>query len=289
MSNLAHQPLGAIADVNFDRIAKAVLYLAENYRRQPSLEDAARVAGLSPFDFQREFTRLAGVSPKNFVAHLTLERAKRSLIEGRTVLNAAFDAGLSGSSRLHDLVLKVEAMTPGNYARRGAGVTIFYGWHSTLFGRALVAATKQGLCGLSFGSAGEQSSQFGDMAARWPEARFIPGETEIAPYTDRIFANSGSGTIPVQLFGTPWQLKVWQALLAIPEGSTIAYGALAERLCSARAARATASAIARNPIALLIPCHRVIASTGALGGYRWGEPRKRALLALEAARASGQA
>ena len=287
MSNLAHEPVIAIADVNFDRTAKAVLYLAENYRRQPSLEAAARVAGLSPFYFQREFTRLAGVSPKNFVAHLTLERAKRSLIEGRTVLDAAFEAGLSGSSRLHDLVLKAEAMTPGSYARRGAGVTIFYGWHPTLFGRALLAATTQGLCGLSFGSAGDQASQFSDMAARWPEARFIPAETEIATYTDRIFANNGSGTIPVQLFGTPWQLKVWQALLAIPEGSTVAYGALAEWLCSARAARATASAVARNPIALLIPCHRVIASTGALGGYRWGETRKRALLALEAARASG--
>src|SRR5207302_5046457 len=143
MSNLAHQPVAAaIADVNFDRIAKAVLYLTDNYRRQPSLEDAARVAGLSPFYFQREFTRLAGVSPKNFVAHLTLERAKRSLIEGRTVLNAAFEAGLSGSSRLHDLVLKAEAMTPGSYARRGAGVTIFDGWHPTVVGRVGLAANR---------------------------------------------------------------------------------------------------------------------------------------------------
>src|SRR5947209_13461316 len=208
MSNLAREPVIPIADVNFDRIAKAVLYLAENYRRQPSLDDAARIAGLSPFHFQREFTRLAGVSPKNFVAHLTLERAKHALVEGNTVLDAAFDAGLSGASRLHDLVLKAEAMTPGSYARRGAGVTIFYGWRSTLLGRALLAATEQGLCGLSFGSAEEQESQFRDMVARWPEARFIASESKIAPYTERLFGRGGT-RVPVQLFGTPWQLKVW--------------------------------------------------------------------------------
>lgn len=288
MSNLAPARVEN-SDAIFDRIAQALLYLAANFRRQPSLDDASHIAGLSPFHFQREFTRLAGVSPKNFVAHLTLERAKRALLEGSTVLDAAFDAGLSGASRLHDLVLKVEAMTPGSYARRGAGVTIFYDWHATLLGRALLAATEKGLCGLSFGSAQEQESQFSDMEARWPEARFVARESEVAPYRESIFARGGTGRIPVQLFGTPWQLKVWQALLAIPEGSAVAYGALAERLCSARAARATASAIARNPIAILIPCHRVIASTGALGGYRWGETRKRALLALEAARVSGAA
>src|SRR5207248_1226031 len=146
MSNFPNKPLIAMAYGIFDRTAKAFLYSAENYCGQPSLEAPTGVSGLSPFYFQREFTRLACVSRKNFVAHLTLERAKRSLIEGRTVLDAAFEAGLSGSSRLHDLVLKAEAMTPGSYARRGAGVTIFYGWHPTLFGRALLAATTQGLC-----------------------------------------------------------------------------------------------------------------------------------------------
>ena len=285
MSNIVHETI-AEADLNFDRIAKAVIFLAANFLRQPSLEDAARVAGLSPFHFQRVFTRLAGVSPKDFVAHLTLQRAKRSLLQGSSVLNAAFDAGLSGASRLHDLVLKSEAMTPGNFAKRGAGVTIFYGWHSTLFGRALLAATGHGLCGLSFGTAEDQDEQISDMTARWPNADFVASDKEIAPYVEKIFIGKTRGSIPIQLFGTPWQLKVWQALLTIPEGSAVAYGALAERLCSARAARATASAIGRNPIALLIPCHRVITATGALGGYRWGESRKRALLALEAARAS---
>jgi AraC family transcriptional regulator of adaptative response/methylated-DNA-[protein]-cysteine methyltransferase len=211
------------------------------------------------------------------------------LLRGNSILDAAFDAGLSGASRLHDLVLKVEAMTPGTYAKRGAGVTIFYGWYPTWLGAALLAATNQGLCGLSFGVAEDQDAQLSAMMSRWPNARFVASDEDVAQYAENIFAPAGHNSIPIQLFGTPWQLKVWQALLAIPDGATVAYGALAEHLCSARAARATASAVAQNPIALLIPCHRVIASTGALGGYRWGEPRKRALLALEAARAGGGA
>ena len=272
---------------SYGAISRALLFLADNFRRQPELAEAAAVAGLSPWHFQREFTRLAGVSPKAFVGHLTLERAKRSLSEGRPVLDAALDSGLSGPSRLHDLVLKVEAMTPGKYARRGAGLTVRYGWHDSLLGHALLAVTELGLCGLSFASPGEEQTQLADMTKRWPEARFVKDAAATTPYARQIFGRDGADgkTVPVQLFGTPWQLHVWKALLAIPAGSAMAYGALAEKLCSARAARATASAIGRNPVALLIPCHRVIAATGALGGYRWGETRKRALLALESARA----
>jgi AraC family transcriptional regulator of adaptative response/methylated-DNA-[protein]-cysteine methyltransferase len=277
----------AITDTNtnYTRISRALLYLAENYRRQPSLDQAAGVAGLSPSHFQREFTRLTGISPKSFVGHLTLERAKRALIEGRSVLDASWSAGLSGQSRLYDLTIKVEAMTPGDYARRGAGLTIFYGWRSTLLGRALLAATERGLCGLSFAGEDQGKSQYDDMVARWPEARFVADEQLIDMYAEQIFFQAKrENPIPVRLSGTPWQINIWKALLKIPAGSAIAYGALAEQLCSSRAARATASAIGRNPVALLIPCHRVIAASGALGGYRWGEPRKRALLALEAAR-----
>lgn len=271
---------------NYGAISQALLYLADNFRRQPTLTEAAAIAGLSPWHFQREFTRLAGVSPKSFVAHLTLERAKHALAQGRPVLDAALDSGLSGSSRLHDLVLKVEAMTPGNYARRGAGLTVRHGWHESLLGRALLAVTEHGLCGLSFAAAGEEQAQFAGMAERWPEASFVEDVEATAPFAERIFHHaSGREPVPVQLLGTPWQIHVWKALLAIPAGSVVAYGTLAEKICSARAARATASAIGRNPVALLIPCHRVIAATGALGGYRWGETRKRALLALEAARA----
>lgn len=270
---------------SYSRISRALLYLAENYRRQPPLEEAAGVAGLSPWHFQREFVRMTGISPKSFIGHLTLERAKHSLLEGRPVLDASWSAGLSGPSRLHDLAVKIEAMSPGEYARRGAGLTIFYGWRSTLLGRALLAATERGLCGLSFAGDEEGPGQYADMAARWPQARFVEGEKNIDQYAEQIFFRSGpADPIPVRLSGTPWQINVWKALLAIPAGSAVAYGAFAEQLCTSRAARATASAIARNPVALLIPCHRVIAASGALGGYRWGEPRKRALLALEAAR-----
>lgn len=271
---------------NYAPVARALLFLAGNYRRQPSLDDAAAVAGLSPWHFQREFTRLAGVSPKSFIAHLTLERAKRALAEGRPVLEAALNAGLSGPSRLHDLTLKIEAMTPGSYAKRGAGLTIRYGWHGSLLGPALIAVTEHGLCGVSFAEPGNEAAELPRMQGRWPAAQFVEDAQSTRPFATRLFGESLQGDpLRIQLIGTPWQIQVWKALLAIPEGSVAAYGALAEQLCSARAARATASAIARNPVALLVPCHRVITSTGALGGYRWGETRKRALLALESARA----
>ena len=276
----------AVRISNYSAISQALLYLADNFRRQPTLTKAAAIAGLSPWHFQREFTRLAGVSPKSFVAHLTLERAKQALAQGRPVLEAALDSGLSGPSRLHDLVLKIEAMTPGKYARRGAGLTVRYGWHESLLGRALLAVTEHGLCGLSFAAAGEEPAQLAEIEERWPAASFVEDIEATTPFATRIFHHgSEREPVPVQLLGTPWQIHVWKALLAIPAGSTVAYGTLAGKLCSARAARATAAAIGRNPVALLIPCHRVIAASGALAGYRWGETRKRALLALEAARA----
>ena len=275
------------ADPAFGPVSRALLYLAANYRQQPPLEQAAQVAKLSVWHFQREFTRLAGVSPKAFTAHLTLERAKQSLANGGRVLDASFDAGLSGPSRLHDLSLKIEAMTPGSYARRGAGLTICHGWHESLLGRALLAVTPHGLCGISF-AGDDEIAQLAEMTARWPKARFVHDPAATRPYADAIFGRAPkTDSISVRLFGTPWQINVWKALLAIPEGSAVAYGTLAQKLCSARAARATASAVAQNPVALLIPCHRVIAASGALAGYRWGETRKRALLALEAARCAG--
>jgi AraC family transcriptional regulator of adaptative response/methylated-DNA-[protein]-cysteine methyltransferase len=273
-------------DGNTARIARAIAYLSENYAGQPSLDEAAGAAGLSPYHFQREFSRLAGVSPKSFVAHLTLERAKAQLANGATVLQSALDAGLSGPSRLHDLCLKIEAMTPGTYAKGGAGLRLAYGFHACMFGNALLMVTERGLCGLAFGNPGEEDAMLADMSARWPQAEFAFNEIAIAPYMERIFSR-GSGSkaaMPIQLFGTPWQIKVWQALLAIPEGQVTSYRAVAETVCDAKAARATGAAIGRNPIALLIPCHRVLAANGGLTGYHWGESRKRAMLALEAAR-----
>ena len=266
----------------YARIARAVRFLSANHAAQPGLDEAARVADLSPYHFQREFTRLAGVSPKAFVAHLTLEHAKAMLKDGASVMDAALDAGLSGASRLHDLTLKIEAMTPGTYAKGGAGLVVAYGFRDTLFGRALLAATPRGLCGLAFGDAGEEDAMLADMRARWPKARFVADADVISFYAEKIFG--GKGEVPIQLYGTPWQIKVWRALLAIPEGKLSTYRAVDEQVCTAKASRATGAAIGRNPVALLIPCHRVLASSGALTGYHWGVERKRAILALEAAR-----
>jgi AraC family transcriptional regulator of adaptative response/methylated-DNA-[protein]-cysteine methyltransferase len=273
-------------ETNYARIARAILYLAKNFSRQPDLEEAAGAAFLSPYHFQREFSRLAGVSPKSFVAHLTLERAKILLAKGESVFGTALDVGLSGSSRLHDLSLKIEAMTPGFYAKGGLGLTIAYGFHDSLFGNALIMTTERGLCGLAFGDRGEEEAQLADMRSRWPKAAFVADQAATSSYAARIFrSNAANKTpLPIQLFGTPWQIKVWQALLAIPEGKITTYRQIAEQVCNARAARAVGASVGRNPIALLIPCHRVLASNGALAGYHWGESRKRAMLALEAAR-----
>jgi AraC family transcriptional regulator of adaptative response/methylated-DNA-[protein]-cysteine methyltransferase len=173
-------------------------------------------------------------------------------------------------------------MTPGAYAKGGAGLDIVYGFHPSLFGNALVMATPRGLCGLAFGEEDDEEAMLADMTVRWPNAHFVRDEAATETYANAIFARDGE--IPVQLFGTPWQIKVWQALIAIPEGKFTTYRAIAEQVCTARASRATGAAIGRNPISLLIPCHRVLASSGALTGYHWGLNRKRAMLALEAAR-----
>ncbi len=266
------------------RIARAIRYLSDHYLEQPTLEDAASVAALSPYHFQRVFTRYVGISPKAFVGALTLDHAKAELREGASVLDAALDAGLSGPSRLHDLSLKIEAMTPGEYARGGAGVTIDYGFHDSPFGIALVMATDKGLCGLAFGDEGEEHRTLADMKSRWPKALYRENPARTASMARTIFERRGE--LPLHLMGTPWQTKVWQGLLAIPPGKFETYGGLAGKIGDARAARAVGAAVGRNPISWIIPCHRVLAKDGTLHGYHWGLPRKRAMLAVEAARAA---
>lgn len=269
------------------RIARAISFLSRNRAAQPGLEEAASAAGLSPSHFQREFVRAAGISPKAFVAALTWENAREKLRLGETLIATALDSGLSGSSRLHDLALKIEAMTPGTYARGGEGIRISYGYHPSIFGTALLMATEKGLCGLAFADEGDEEKELSDMRGRWPRADFVHDDAATTPYARRIFSegHEGRGALPVQLFGTPWQIKVWQALLAIPEGRLTTYRAIAETVCTRKASRATGAAIGRNPISLLIPCHRVLAANGAITGYHWGIDRKRALIAYELARA----
>jgi AraC family transcriptional regulator, regulatory protein of adaptative response / methylated-DNA-[protein]-cysteine methyltransferase len=275
------QPIDPEAGTTFPRIARAIRYLAQHYREQPSLDEAAAQAALSPHHFQRLFTRYVGISPKAFVGALTLDNAKNMLKDGASVLDAALESGLSGPSRLHDLCLKVEAMTPGEYGRGGEGLVIDHGFHATPFGTAIMMATRRGLCGMAFADEGEEYAVLADMKAHWPRAEFREDAARTAPMARRIFETGGE--IPLHLTGTPWQTKVWQALLEIPPGRFDTYGSIAQRLGAPAASRAVGNAVGRNPICWLIPCHRVLRSSGELGGYHWGATRKRVFLALEAA------
>ena len=278
----------AEAGRHYRQMGRAIRFLTDHYLDQPGLDEAASVAGLSPYHFQRLFTRYVGVSPKSFVGHLTLGHAKSALAGGASVLDAALDSGLSGPSRLHDLCLKIEAMTPGEYARGGAGLAIEYGFHPCPFGVALLMATDKGLCGLAFADEGDGAAALADMQARWPKAHYRISNAATANIARQIFDAAARTDQPVgvHLLGTPWQIKVWEALLAIPEGRVTTYHAIAKTMKNANASRAVGTAVGRNPISYLIPCHRVLGSDGALHGYHWGVTRKRAMLAIEAARAA---
>lgn len=274
-------------DRDASRIARAIEFLAEHYTAQPGLAEAAARVGLSPAHFQRVFTRMVGVSPKRFVQHLTLGDAKRRLRAGEPLLRASLAVGLSGPSRLHDLFVTAEAMTPGDYKRGGAGIDVRYGVHTTPFGAVVAAVTGRGLCGLRFVAEGGVEAALGALGAAWTRARVRESADDTAPVVERIFAPARSSSVaplPVLLRGTPFQLKVWEALLALPVGATTTYGALAGAVGRPAAARAVGAAVGANPVAVLVPCHRVLRRLGAIGGYRWGPARKRALLAWEAAR-----
>jgi len=266
------------------RMAEAIRVLTARYQGQPSLDEAAAAVGLSPYHFQRLFTRYVGVSPKAFIGHLTLDHAKRQLAQGASVLAAALEAGLSGPSRLHDLCLKIEAMTPGDYAKAGAGLTIDYGFGFSPFGLAIVMTTDKGVCGLGFGAEGEEDAMLADMTQRWPKADYRRSDVRGGRLIGQIFGAPVADTVPLHLMGTPFQMKVWQALLAIPSGRFSTYGTIAEQLENPNACRAVGAAVGKNPISWLIPCHRVLGSSGALTGYHWGVERKRAMLAVEAAK-----
>jgi len=275
---------------DYQRIEQAILFLERNLHRQPRLEEVARSVHLSEYHFQRLFRRWAGISPKRFLQYLTVEYAKRRLEESRPVLATAYDAGLSGAGRLHDLFVAAEAVTPGEYRRRGEGVRMVYGFHDTPFGRCLLAATGRGICALSFVESGEEEDARAELEARWSGAERVEDPETTGKLAARAFspAEDGSGEdapLTLHLRGTNFQIRVWEALLRIPPGHVTSYGELAARLGSPEASRAVAGAVARNPVGYLIPCHRVIRGLGALGGYRWGTARKRAMLGWEAARA----
>jgi AraC family transcriptional regulator of adaptative response/methylated-DNA-[protein]-cysteine methyltransferase len=274
---------------DYHKIERAIRYLDASSPTRPSLGDVARHVGMSQFHFQRLFTRWAGISPKRFSQVLALEYAKDKLRVSRNLIDATYDAGLSSGGRLHDLFVTLDAVTPGEYRESGAGLRISAGFHDSPFGEALVATTERGVCGLTFHD-GNRKAALRDLALRWPNATVEERPRVTAPVASRIFTalevRDPEGLVPLGLLvrGTNFQVKVWRALLQIPVGSVATYEDIATAIGAPSAVRAVGTAIGRNPVAFLIPCHRVIRTTGALGGYRWGLPRKRAMLAWEEGR-----
>lgn len=290
--SLLDGPIGTPDDMRAARlVAAAIERLARDWRAPPDLDALAAEAGLSPAHFQKLFKRWAGISPKRFAQFVTLGHARRLLRgEGAGLLDAALDLGLSGPSRLHDLFVVAEGVTPGEYKARGAGTVIRYGFHQTGLGRVLLAATSRGLCFLGFVPDGEEASGLAELRADWPDAVLVDDPAATAPLVGRLFTPdaAGDGPLPVHVRGTNFQLKVWQALLEIPFGSVTTYADIARRIGHPGSARAVGNAVGANRISLLIPCHRVIRGTGVLDNYRWGPTAKRTLLAWEAARLAGE-
>lgn len=272
---------------NFSRIAEAIGYIKNNFKTQPGLEDVAEKIHLSPFHFQRLFTEWAGVSPKKFLQYITVEHAKKMLKENRaTLFDTAFEAGLSGTGRLHDLFINIEGMTPGEYKNGGENLMINYSYAESPFGNIIVASTSRGICYMAF--ADDEKIAFTDLQKQFPNARFKQMVDLIQQNALYIFTHDWKKLHQVKLHlkGTEFQLKVWETLLKIPMGQLSTYGNIAEKIQNPAAARAVGTAIGSNPVAFLIPCHRVIQSSGAVGGYMWGADRKTAIIGWEAAKVS---
>lgn len=276
---------------DYARVERAIRYVEANRRRQPELTQIAASVHLSEYHFQRLFQRWAGISPKRFLQFLTKEDAKRRLRESASVLEAALESGLSGSGRLHELLVECEAVTPGEVRRGGQGLDIRYGFHPSPFGECLLASTPRGICALRFVGRASRADELEALAREWPMARWIRDPDWTGALAGRAFAGllprgqsgQGNGPLRLHLRGTNFQVKVWEALLAVPEGLVTTYSMLARAIGHPEAARSVGSAAGRNPVALLIPCHRVLRSVGDITGYRWGGPRKQAILAWEAA------
>lgn len=260
-------------------------FITDNWRDQPSLETIAGEAGLSPGHLQRVFKRWAGLSPKEFLQAITLDHARGLLRQSASILDATYEVGLSGPGRLHDLFVTHEGMTPGVYKAKGEGLDIRYGFHPSPFGHALVMITEQGLTGLAFADEGGEEAALEDMSSRWPRAHYAEDSAATAAYASRIF-NPGNwqpdAPLRVVFIGTDFEIRVWETLLRIPLGRATTYSDIASHLGSPKASRAVGTAVGRNPISFVVPCHRVLGKTGNLCGYHWGLTRKKAILGWEA-------
>ncbi|MBQ0151781.1 MAG: methylated-DNA--[protein]-cysteine S-methyltransferase [Chryseobacterium sp.] len=270
--------------IDYYRVAKAIAYLQDNFMHQPNLEDIAQEVGMSKAHFQKFFSDWAGTSPKKFLQFLSVEHAKNILKQkNSTLLDATLETGLSSTSRLHDLFVSIEGMSPAEYKNGGKNLNISYQTSETLFGTVFIASTEKGICYLVFENDIEKAKL--DLKNRFPNANIIEKSEKIHDVALSIF-NKEKNTIPnikLHLKGTDFQLKVWESLLKIPMGNLSTYGSLAENIGNPKASRAVGTAIGSNPVAFLIPCHRVIQSTGMIGGYRWGSDRKQIMIGWESA------
>ncbi len=274
--------------IDYNRIAKAIDYIKANFKEQPSLNDMAKNVHLSPYHFQRLFTEWAGVSPKKFMQYISIEYAKQLLRDKKaTLFDTAHQTGLSGTSRLHDLFVNIEGMTPGEFKNGGENLSIRYSFAESPFGNIIVASTQKGICHIAFFD--DRDEALKKLKDKFPNA----GYSQVVDTTQQnalfIFQNDWGKRhqIKLHLSGTPFQLKVWETLLKIPMGELSTYGSIAKEMDKPKASRAIGTAIGNNPVAFLIPCHRVIRSTGNIGGYMWGNTRKSAIIGWEAAKING--
>ncbi|MEO9168324.1 MAG: bifunctional helix-turn-helix domain-containing protein/methylated-DNA--[protein]-cysteine S-methyltransferase [Aestuariivirga sp.] len=268
---------------DYNKVRAVLEHLHEGWREQPSLAELAQPVGLSEDQLQKLFTRWAGLTPKAFLQALTLDHARAMLQDSASILDAALDSGLSGPGRLHDLFIAHEAMSPGAYKSKGAGLEIFYGFHPSPFGITLAMVTSHGLCGMSFNDEGADQIAFKDMTSRWPNAQYTEDSARTAPYVARIFGSiKDNQPIRITMIGSDFEISVWETLLKIPMGKAVAYGDIAAAIGKPKAARAVGAAVGRNPISFVVPCHRALGKSGALTGYHWGLTRKQAILGWEA-------
>jgi AraC family transcriptional regulator of adaptative response/methylated-DNA-[protein]-cysteine methyltransferase len=274
---------------DYEIVRRAIEKISLDYRDQPSLEVLAQEVGETPTGLQKLFTRWAGLSPKAFLQAVTLDHARKLLDSGLPLLETSLELGMSGPGRLHDLFVTHEAMSPGDYKTRGAGLTIRYGYHISPFGIALIMVTDRGLAGLAFNDPGEEQAAFADMAGRWPNATYVEDMAATLPYAARVFDPSrwrADQPLRVVMIGTDFQVRVWEALLRIPLGKARTYSSLAAEIGAPDASRAVGAACGANPRSFVVPCHRALAKSGALTGYHWGLTRKRAILGWEAGKLS---
>jgi AraC family transcriptional regulator of adaptative response/methylated-DNA-[protein]-cysteine methyltransferase len=270
---------------DYDIVRRAIAFISEHWRIQPEIEAIAHAAGVTPDELHHLFRRWAGLTPMAFLQALTIDRARALLRDSASVLDAAYEVGLSGPGRLHDLFVTHEAMSPGEWKTGGEGLTMYYGFHPSPFGLALVIATDRGLAGLAFADPGEQKPALEDMTRRWPRATYVEDASRTAPLAQRIFDSSmwkKDQPLRVVMIGTDFEVRVWETLLCIPMGRASTYSDIANKIGKPKAARAVGAAVGKNPISFVVPCHRVLGRSGDITGYHWGLTRKRAMLGWEA-------